>query len=77
MKLHYYYDKEADVFYLSQGQPSANDQSEETDDDTILRLNPKTGKVKGFTILNFTRRLGKEGRSVSIPIEAELTPSRR
>lgn len=77
MKLHYYYDKEADVFYISQGKPSSKDRSEEAPDDTILRLDAKTGKIKGFTIVNFTRRLGKEGTSVSLPIEAELSPARK
>ena len=72
MKLHYYYDREADVAYLSQGKPSAKDLSEETSDDVILRLDPKTRKIKGFTILNFSRRLGSQSKPVDLPIEAVL-----
>lgn len=75
MKLYYYYDREADVLYISQGKPSPSDQSQEADDDTILRLNSKTGKVRGFTILNFVRRLGRKNLAVSLPIEAELRAS--
>ena len=73
MKLYYHYDQEADVLYFSQGKPSAKDQSEEAKNDTILRIDPKTGKVNGFTILNFARRLQRGMTSVSLPIEAHLT----
>ncbi len=72
MKLHYYYDREADVAYLSQGKPSAKDLSKETSDDVILRLDRKTRKIKGFTILNFSRRLGSQSKAVDLPIEAVL-----
>lgn len=75
MKLHYYYDKEADVFYLSQGKPSIKSISEETSDDVILRLDPKTKQVKGFTILNFSHRLGKKKIPIELPIFATLTPA--
>ena len=74
MKLYYYYDQEADVAYLSQGKPSAKDISQETADDVVLRLDPKTRKVRGFTILNFSRR-AKTNAPVSLPINAELTPA--
>lgn len=74
MKLYYYYDKEADVAYLSQGKPSAKDISQETADDVVLRIDPKTKKIKGFTILNFSRRAEKN-TPVSLPINAELTPA--
>ena len=78
MKLYYYYDQEADVLYFSQGKPSAKDQSEEAPHDTIIRVNPRTHAVKGFTLLNFTRRL-RQGNTtpVSLPIDALLTPSSR
>ncbi len=73
MKLHYFYDKEADVFYLSQGKPSKKIISQETSDDVVLRLDPKTKKIKGFTILNFNKRMGKKLSSVELPIFANLT----
>ena len=74
MKLYYYYDKEADVAYLSQGKPSAKDIAQETDSDVILRINPKTRAVRGFTILNFSKRTGKN-TPVLLPINAVLTPA--
>lgn len=75
MKLYYYYDQEADVFYLSKGKPSVKDRSEETGDDVALRIYPKSKKVKGFTIFNFTRRTKQHRMPVSLPIEAELVPA--
>ena len=74
MKLYYYYDKEADVAYLSQGKPSAKDVTQETSDDVVLRLDPKTRKVRGFTILNFSKRTGNNA-PVLLPINAALTPA--
>ncbi|MBI2454094.1 MAG: DUF2283 domain-containing protein [Parcubacteria group bacterium] len=73
-KLYYYYDKEADVFYLSQGKPSAKDQSREAEGDVILRIDPKTKHVRGFTILNFSQRAKNKSAFVSLPIQAELLP---
>lgn len=72
MKLYYNYDQEADVFYLSQGKPSAKDTSLETTDDVILRLDAKTKRVRGFTILNFSKRSKNKNASVTLPIEAIL-----
>lgn len=73
MKLYYYYDREADVAYLSQGKPSKKDIAQETGDDVVLRIDPKTRAIKGFTILNFSRR-AKAHMPVSLPINAVLTP---
>lgn len=74
-KLYYYYDRDADVFYLSQGKPSSKARSREASDDVVLRLDPKTQKVIGFTILNFTRRLQQKKLPIVLPIQAELTPA--
>ncbi len=71
MKLYYFYDQEADVFYFSEGKPSAQNISRETSDDVILRLDRKTKEVKGFTVLNFSKRL-KRHQPVELPITAKL-----
>ncbi len=76
MKLYYQYDEDADILYVSQGKPSAKDISEETSDDVVLRLDQKSKKVKGFTILNFAKRGKHKHVSLSLPIEMELLPSR-
>ncbi len=48
------YDKEADVLYLNFKKPSHADDSELTDDDTIIRY--ENGEVVGVTILNASKR---------------------
>lgn len=72
MKLHYFYDQEADVFYFSEGKPNANNISKEAPNDVILRLDRKTGRVKGFTVLNFSKRLKSKSQSIELPIIAKL-----
>ena len=54
--LQYLIDEEADVLYFTQGQPSAKDISREISDGVIGRFNPNTKELKGFTILNFSKR---------------------
>ena len=55
--LRYFYDKEADVFYFSQGKPSTKDETIEAGNDVLVRMNPRTKKVRGFTLLNASRRI--------------------
>ena len=76
MKLYYQYDEAADVLYISEGKPSAKDISEEAPHDVVLRLDKKSRKVKGFTILNFAKRGKNKLVSLPLPIEMELLPSR-
>ncbi len=50
----YSYDREADVMYLSIGQPQKAKTIELTDD-FLLRFSPQTGKVVGLTIIDFSK----------------------
>ena len=68
--LTYYYDKEADVFYFSQGEPRAGDETVEAGSDVLLRVSPRTKEVRGFTLLNASRRANK--KDVILPFT--LTP---
>jgi len=72
MKLYYYYDREADILYFSKGKPSAKVITEETSDDVIIRLHPKTKEVLGFTVLNFAKRLHNKADAVALPLEIEF-----
>ena len=74
MKLYYHYDKEADVLYFSGGKPSSRVRSVETEDDVVLRIDSKTKKVVGFTIINFAKR-SKRHLPIELPIKAELLPA--
>jgi uncharacterized protein YuzE len=67
-----YFDKEADVLYFSRGAPRSDAISRELGDDVIVRLEPQTDRVLGFTVLNFTKRFERISFTQEIPIEAEL-----
>lgn len=53
----YFYDKEADIFYFSEGAPRASDETIEAKDDVLLRVNPRTKLIRGFTLLNASHRM--------------------
>lgn len=72
MKLHYFYDKEADVLYFSQGKPSAKDLSQETFDNVVLRIDPKSKQVKGITVLNLSKRQQKFS-PVPLPVQMQMS----
>ncbi|NUN10999.1 MAG: DUF2283 domain-containing protein, partial [Ignavibacteriaceae bacterium] len=46
-------------------------ESEELEDEIIVRLNPKTGKVENFEVLFFTSRLLRS-ELFSLPVIADL-----
>ena len=72
--LNIFYDTEADVLYFSKGTPSREDISDEVGDEVVIRKNPKTKEVTGFTILNFSKRSSKKSSRVYLPFEVELHP---
>ena len=45
------YDADADVLYISVGQP-AKGEGIDLGNDTIVRINPETKEIIGFTIIN-------------------------
>lgn len=71
--LQYFFDKEADVLYLSQGEPRADAESEEVGDGIVARFDPDTREVVGFTILNFLKRSEQGLPAVVLPFRADLT----
>ncbi|MEK9154002.1 MAG: DUF2283 domain-containing protein [Patescibacteria group bacterium] len=66
--LNYFYDKEADVFYFSQGKPSASDKTVEAGGDVLLRVAARTNRVHGFTLLNASKRIRKGSASVPVTL---------
>lgn len=67
-----FYDKEADVLYASRGQPSAKDVSSETEDEVVIRRNPRTGEITGFTVINFSKRASEQNFLIKLPAEISL-----
>ena len=74
--IQYSFDREADVLYLSRGEPSPDVESEEIGDDIIIHCDRVTGDVVGFTILNFLKRAGEGLDKVTLPLEASFKLAR-
>lgn len=70
-KLNFFFDQGADILYLSLGKPKAA-LSKEAGDDILIRLDPRSKKVVGCTILNLTKRFGKMKHAENLPLAAEL-----
>lgn len=69
----YFYDKEADVFYFSEGAPRASDETVEAGGDVLMRVNPRTKRVRGFTILNASRRTQSAKMPALLPFSLTAT----
>ena len=68
------YDDEGDILDISIGDPEKAI-SKEVEDDFFLRVNPASGEVVGFSILNF-RKWFKDAKNIkTLPIKAELAVS--
>lgn len=70
--LQYFYDAEADVLYVSKGEPRADVDSDEVGEGVVARFDPVTREVVGFTILNFLKRAEKPLPACILPFTAEL-----
>ncbi len=65
------YDDAGDILDISLGDPEKAI-SREVEEDFFLRVNPVSGEVVGFSILNF-RKWFKDSKDIkTLPIKAEL-----
>tara|TARA_Y100000310_G_C20695429_1_gene825349 strand:- start:451 stop:681 length:231 start_codon:yes stop_codon:yes gene_type:complete len=72
-KLHIYYDQEGDMLEFRIGKPTKG-HMRNLGDDIFQRVDEKTGKVKGFTILNFKKRSKKSKPiDVDLPLDFKVT----
>ena len=69
----YFYDKEADVFYFSNGVPRVSDETVEVGGDVLMRVSPRTKSVRGFTIFNASRRTQSAKIPASLPFSLVAT----
>ena len=62
------YDQDADVVYMSFGAVSMA-YGDEIEDGTFARYDPDSHELVGITILEFSKKFGKELREVAIPVK--------
>ena len=70
-RLIFRYDQEGDILYIDQCAPYAEQESEETGDEIVARLNPESGAVENVEILFFSKRLAAN-EQLELPIEMDL-----
>jgi len=68
------YDKDGDILYVTKGNLTKDDLSEELGDDVVIWRNKKTRDISGFTVLNFSKRASKKTSKLDLPFEVELHP---
>ena len=73
--LRFAYDKQGDILDIAIGHPRRAI-SREVEDDVFVRLDPKSKKVVGFSILNFTKRFKGVHDIRPIPVTASFSLSR-
>ena len=67
-----FYDKEGDVLYLTIGEPHEA-VSREMGNDVLLRVEPKTDKIVGLTVLNFVSRFSDLAHEQALPVQMKLS----
>jgi hypothetical protein len=61
------FDREADVVYLSFGEPSPA-VGEEVAEGVFARYDPGSEELVGLTLVGFSKRFGVQPREVSVPL---------
>lgn len=61
-----FYDREADVLYVTQGNPEYTDYVEYTED-ILLRFHPETKQLVGFTLIDFSRHFANKESDIPLP----------
>ena len=59
------YDRDADAMYLSFDDAKA--EADEIEDGVFARYDHKTGRLAGFTIINFSKKFARKPREILIP----------
>jgi len=68
----FFYDRDGDVMDISLGKPKVAI-SEEVDDDIVVRIDPNSREIVGFTIINFVNIFLKRFATREKPIELRLS----
>ena len=70
--LNFHYDREGDIMYINTRAPYPEQESEELDDEVIVRLNPNSKEVENIEILFYSSRLLRSN-DIHLPLEADIT----
>lgn len=65
------YDQVGDILYIDKVPPYPEQDSEEFDNEIVVRLHPTTREVENLEILFYTARL-RSGETLELPVVASL-----
>ena len=66
-KLKFTYDREADILHIDKVKPYIEQETEELEDDVIIRVNAKTNEIENVEVLFFSTRLLRGENLFEIP----------
>lgn len=75
-QLNFLYDKDADVLYVSLGKPAYTDYKE-VGENLILRLDPETQEVVGFTVIDFIKQAKEQDVPLRLPLQGSFERTQR
>ena len=70
-RLTFRYDPVGDILFIDKVRPYPEQDSEELEDEVIVRMHPETGEIENLEILFYTARL-RSGEELELPVEASL-----
>jgi len=70
--LKFFFDKASDTLDITIGNPQTAI-SQELENDVVVRVDPQTHKIVGFTILNFEKRFTHLATAEKVPIDAAFS----
>lgn len=68
--LNIYYDEKGDLLEIQIGKPTPS-YYEEINDGIFERIDEKTGKIKGFAVFSFKKRIS-ENRDITVPLPVKI-----
>lgn len=72
-KINFSYDEDADVMYFYVGRPRRA-KTVEVGDDFVLRLDHRTGRVIGLTVVDFSKHFALRGLKAKMPSRGTFGP---
>ena len=70
-RLSFRYDRATDILYIDKTAPYAEQESEELEDDVVMRCNPNTGEIENLEVMFFSTRLLRQDM-FELPMIANL-----
>ena len=65
------YDRVGDILYMDKCMPYAGQDSDELDDEIVVRRNPETGDIETLEVLFFMHRF-QDNDAIELPVTGDL-----